>query len=184
MCSALPCDSDWRTQTKVYLEIPAGNMKRIGLNRFCKRHMSTSRSVVQFYRFWGYVRNILVCQKGGGGILRLWKYLENRLWVGSRDPDHLVRVEPSDMCRQKTALQVNALLKVLVIRHLAMPIRERCFLGGFPCVKYADLWSIVHFWTIYFCRLSANIEIYSIFHLNRETLPLLVRKATPLQPVK
>ena len=86
MCSALPCDSDWRTQTKVYLEIPAGNMKRIGLNRFCKRHMSTSGSVVQFDRFWGYVRNILVCQKGEGEDPSIVKIVGKPVMTGIARP--------------------------------------------------------------------------------------------------
>ena len=86
MCSALACDCDWRTQTKVYLEIPAGNMKRIGLNRFCKRHMSTSGSVVQFDRFWGYVRNILVCQKGEGEDPSIVKILVKPVMTGIARP--------------------------------------------------------------------------------------------------
>ena len=86
MCSALPCDSDWRTQTKVYLEIPAGNMKRIGLNRFCKRHISTSGSVVQFDRFWGYMRNILVCQKGEGEDPSIVKILVKPVMTGIARP--------------------------------------------------------------------------------------------------
>ena len=86
MCSALPCDSDWRTQTKVYLEIPAGNMKRIGLNRFCKRHMRIPVSVVQFERFWWYVRNILVCQKGEGEDPSIVKILWKPVMAGIARP--------------------------------------------------------------------------------------------------
>ena len=154
MCSVLPFDSDWRTQTKVYLEIPAGNMKRIGLNRFCKRHMSTSGSVVQFDRFWGYVRNILVCQKGGRHPL-IVKILGKPVMTGIARP-----WPPSEsgtigyVSAENRSTGECYIEGLLVFRHLAMPIWVRCFLGGFPCVKYAVLWSIIHFWTIYFCRVS------------------------------
>ena len=61
-------------------------MKRIGLNRFCKRHMSTSGSVVQFDRFLGYVRNILVCQKGEGEDPSIVKILGKPVMTGIARP--------------------------------------------------------------------------------------------------
>ena len=81
-----PCDSDWRTQTKVYLESPVGNMKCIGLNKFCKRHMRIPGSVVQFDRFWGYMRNILVCQKGEGEDPLIVKILVKPVMTGIARP--------------------------------------------------------------------------------------------------